>query len=163
MKRFLPLLRSLAALLGAALLFACQKPDIGGPDDSGGGKPGKTIPVESVKLESITVGSSFHASNDPSVLDRTWHGPLKSISVSGCPNLKRVEICSAYLNGTLPSFIQALEGKGYASYPYKYSYYVSQTPGKRLDYTTHSNGYTMPGEPGSPYRHPLGGYYDLDE
>lgn len=115
------------------------------------------------KMESITVGSSFHASNDPSVLDRTWHGPLKSISVSGCPNLRRVEICSAYLNGTLPSFIQALEGKGYASYPYKYSYYVSQTPGKRLDYTTHSNGYTMPGEPGSPYRHPLGGYYDLDE
>ena len=50
MKRFLPLLRSLAALLGAALLFACQKPDIGGPDDSGG-KPGKTIPVESVKLD----------------------------------------------------------------------------------------------------------------
>ena len=74
MKRFLPLLRSLAVLLGAALLFACQKPDIGGPDDSGGGKPGK-----------------------------------------------------------------------------------------RLDYTTHSNGYSMPGEPGSPYRHPLGGYYDLDE
>ncbi len=163
MKRFLPLLRSLAVLLGAALLFACQKPDIGGPDDSGGGKPGKTIPVESVKMESITVGSSFHASNDPSVLDRTWHGPLKSISVSGRPSLRRVLIRSAYLNGTLPSFIQALEGKGYASYPYKYSYYVSQTPGKRLDYTTHSNGYTMPGEPGSPYRHPLGGYYDLDE
>lgn len=123
MKRFLPLLRSLAVLLGVALLFACQKPDIGGPDDSGGGKPGKTIPVESVKMESITVGSSFHAFNDPSTVDRTWHGPLKSISVSGCPNLKRVEICSAYLNGTLPSFIQALEGKGYASYPYKYSYY----------------------------------------
>ena len=110
------------------------------------------------KIETIDVGGAFGAN-----IDYEWTGPLKSISVSGCPSLRRVLIRSAYLNGTLPSFIQALEGKGYASYPYKYSYYVSQTPGKRLDYTTHSNGYTMPGEPGSPYRHPLGGYYDLDE
>ncbi|MBR5724122.1 MAG: Ig domain-containing protein [Bacteroidales bacterium] len=107
------------------------------------------------KLETIDLGASYD-------IDYEWIGPLRSISVSACPSLNRVLIHSSILNGTLPSFIRDLEGKGYADYPFKYSYYASQTPGKKFEYKAHSNGYTMPGEPDRIYRHCLGGYYDGD-
>lgn len=106
-------------------------------------------------MEFIEVGGEYGAAIDPE-----WKGPLKNISVSDCPSLKGVRLYSAYLDGTLPSFIRDLEGKGYAVYPYKYSYYASETPGKKFEYKSHPNGYTMPGEPDKPYRHCLGGYYE---
>ena len=113
----------------------------------------ETIEItDCTKIERITMGRNGCD---------TWAGPLRSISVSGCPSLKSVQIHSSQLNGTLPSFIRDLEGKGYASYPYLYDYYIDQDTEKLVS-KAHSNGYTMPGEPGRPYRHCLGGYIDVD-
>lgn len=86
-----------------------------------------------------------------------WDGPLESISVSGTTRLKSVYIASSYVSGTLPSWIQSAE---YASYPYKYSYAYDENLERIVPSVTHPNGYTMPGEPGRPYRHCLGGYYE---
>jgi len=86
-----------------------------------------------------------------------WDGPLESISVSGTTSLKKIALYSSYLSGTLPSWIQSAES---ASYPYKYSYKWDDDLQKLVPGTTHPNGYVMPGEPGRPYRHCLGGYYE---
>ena len=117
---------------------------------------------QGLSIDGCPALESFSVNNDYDY----WKGPLRSFSISGSPSLRGAQISSPSVNGTLPEDIQSCwKQGGHPYYPNKYDYEMDQYDPETERYTwkvaeTHSNGYTMPGEPDRPFNHSSGKYFD---